>query len=168
MCHVERDCAFENFDRGRCHGEERVEVSKNQTMEEAAKLFAAHGMSSAPVVDEQGHCVGMLSSSDFLRRDCPQDENGKSGVALQGHSLVEDEPGEALRIVSANDAVSCYMGAGVQSITADVSLLDAGRMMCVARVNHLPVLERDRVVGIVSTMDLVAAMLNAFDEMDAN
>lgn len=143
-----------------------VEVSKNQTMEEAARLFAATGMSSAPVVDEQGRCVGMLSSADFLKRDCPQDDNGGSSVSLQGHSLVESN-GEPLRIVAASDAVSCYMGSGVQSTTSDVSLLDAGRIMCVARVHHLPVLDRERVVGIVSTMDIVAALLNAFDEMDA-
>jgi len=81
---------------------------------------------------------------------------------------VRDESSDSLQIVADRDTVNCYMASAVQSIAADASLLKAGRMMCTAHLHRVPVLDGERVVGIVSTMDIVAAMLNAVDELDAN
>ena len=145
-----------------------VVVSVNQTMEEAARQFTSNDISSAPVIDEQGRCVGMLSAADYLKRDCPRQEQGGTPTAMPGHSLVRDESNGSLQIVAARDTVNCYMSSAVQSIAADTSLLKAGRMMCTAHLHRVPVLDGERVVGIVSTMDIVAAMLNAVDELDAN
>ncbi len=145
-----------------------VEVSKNQTMEEVAKQFTSNDISSAPVINEQGRCVVMLSAADYLKRDPPRHEHGETPVAMQGHSLVRDESRDSLGIVAARDTVDCYMASAVQSIAADASLLEAGRVMCAAHVHRIPVLDGERVVGIVSTMDIVAAMLNAVDELDAD
>ncbi len=145
-----------------------VEVSAHQTMEEVAKQFTSNNISSAPVIDEQGRCVGMLSAADYLKRDCPRQEHGETPLAMQRHSLVQDESRDSLGIVAARDTVDCYMASAVQSIAADASLLEAGRVMCAAHVHRIPVLDGERVVGIVSTMDIVAAMLNAVDELDAD
>ena len=60
------------------------------------------------------------------------------------------------------------MASAEQSIAADASLLEAGRVMCAAHVHRIPVLDGERVVGIVSTMDIVAAMVNVVDELDTN
>jgi len=114
------------------------EISVNQTMSEAAKAFAQSDVSSAPVVDDQGRCVGMLSAADFIKRDCPQ----------------------------GNDMVSCYMTAALQSVAACESLLQAARVMSAEHIHHLPVLEDERPIGVVSTMDIVAALITAVDEVE--
>jgi CBS domain-containing protein len=47
---------------------EPVEViSQNASLETAASVLRQKGISGAPVVDEQGRCVGFLSAVDFLR-----------------------------------------------------------------------------------------------------
>ncbi len=145
-----------------------VVVSVNQTMEEVARQFTSNDISSAPVIDEQGRCVGMLSAADYLERDCPRREQGENPAAMLGHSLVRDESSDSLQIVEDRDTVNCYMASAVQSIAADAPLVKAGRVMCEAHLHRIPVLDGERVVGIVSTMDIVAAMLNAVDELDAN
>ena len=45
-----------------------VEVSVNASLAEAAALLVDNNVSGAPVVDESGRCVGVLSSTDFVVR----------------------------------------------------------------------------------------------------
>ncbi len=138
-----------------------IEVSANQTMCEAAKAFAENHVTSAPVIDEQGRCIGMLSAADFIQRDCPQFSD------MDHHELAAQGRDECLSIEPTSDMVSSYMTTGVQSVAAGTSLLQAAREMAAAHIHHLPVLENDRPIGVVSTMDVVAAVINAVDEVDA-
>jgi CBS domain-containing membrane protein len=138
-----------------------IEVSANQTMSAAAKAFARSDVSSAPVIDEHGRCVGMLSAADFIKRDCPQESN------MSRHELTRGGPDDSFAIESPGDMVSGYMSHAVQSVAASESLLHAARTMCVEHIHHLPVLEGDRPIGVISTMDIVAALVNAVDEADA-
>lgn len=138
-----------------------IEVSANQTMGEAAKAFAQSDVSSAPVVDEQGRCVGMLSAADFMPRDCPEDSD------MGRHEMTKRGPDDGFAIETPSDMVSRYMSGAVQSVGADESLMQAARVMCAEHIHHLPVLEGDRPVAVVSTMDIVAALVNAVDELDA-
>jgi CBS domain-containing protein len=115
-----------------------IEVSANQTMSEAAQAFAQSDVSSAPVVDDQGRCIGMLSAADFIKRD-----GRKNGDMVRG-----------------------YMSAALHSVAAGESLLQAARVLSANHIHHLPVLEDERPIGVVSTMDIVAALINAVDEMD--
>ncbi len=138
-----------------------IEVSANQTMCAAAKAFSENDVSSAPVVNEQGHCVGMLSAADFVKRDRPQ----SSG--LNRHELATRESDHCFNIEPISDLVSRYMSLCVQSVSAETSLLQAAREMAGAHIHHLPVLENERPIGVLSTMDIVAAMINIVDEADA-
>ena len=135
-------------------------VSCNQTMAEVAKLFAQHDLSSAPVVDELGHCVGVITATDFVKR-----EN-----SLQQPSEITAIEAEGYRCVSVGvDYVSHHMSEGVQSIDPGASLLMAARMMCAEHIHRLLVIDdSNHPVGVVSTMDIMAAMVNAVDEMKAD
>ncbi|MDP6557650.1 MAG: CBS domain-containing protein [Pirellulaceae bacterium] len=138
-----------------------IEVSVNQTMGEAATALAESDVVSAPVIDEQGRCVGMLSAADYVKRDCPQRSE------MSQHELTKRGPEDCFKIETTTDMVSCYMSTAVQSVAADESLLRAARAMCAEHIHHLPVLEDGRPIGVVSTMDIVAALINAVDEADA-
>jgi CBS-domain-containing membrane protein len=137
-----------------------VELSTGQGMDEAAKVFATHGISSAPVTDEFGRCIGILSASDFLHREC-----GSGVQELGAHILLDGDHGSPLKIAPTCDSVGTYMTDAVQSIAPDQSLLNASRVMCIEHIHHLPVIEGKCLVGMLSVMDVVAAMTNAFDEM---
>jgi CBS-domain-containing membrane protein len=57
------------------------------------------------------------------------------------------------------------MTSAVQSIRASAAVIDAARIMCNAHLHRLPVLDdTGRPIGIVSSLDLVSAMMNAMDE----
>ncbi len=138
-----------------------IPISANQTMSDAAKTFAEHDIASAPVVDEMGRCVGMLSAADFMKRDCPHCSD------TEPHKLSCDVANDCLSIDLPTDMVNCYMTDAIQTVAADESLLQAARMMSADHIHHLPVLARLRPVGVVSTMDVVAALINAVDEINS-
>lgn len=126
---------------------EVIHASESATMEETAEHLRQHDVSSAPVVDRDGMCVGMISRSDFLRRDA-RIAAGEGNVAT-------------------DDLVRTYMAKGVQSIGPKELMLKAAVIMCATHLHHLPVLDEDhKLVGIISTMDVTAAVVNAIDEVD--
>lgn len=119
-----------------------VWLKDSQTIEQAAELFSHHGISSAPVVNETDRCVGILSVTDFLKaRDASR---AKAGCR-----------------------VSECMTTGVQSVAPTVSLMRAAVIMSTEHIHHLPVIDAgERIVGVVSTMDVVSALINAVEEAE--
>jgi len=141
-----------------------VTVSYSQTMSQAAAELRRRDVAWAPVVDEMGRCVGVLSATDFLRRD---QEGGRRAPLDVGPSRVEDTGGDQPISISVADEerVSGYMSKSVQSVSPEVAVLMAARIMCAEHIHRLLVLDQEeRPVGVVSTMDVVAALLNAVEE----
>lgn len=139
-----------------------VEVTASQGMDEAAAVFAAHHVTSAPVIDEQGCCIGILSAADFLRRNCQGDNRNADSQVLK------QDPERAREVVPPGDLVGAFMTDAVQSVAPHQSLLNAARIMCVDHIHHLPVMEGHHVMGVISTMDVIAAMLNAIEEVSVD
>lgn len=122
-------------------------VGKDVTVYDAAELFVDKGISGAPVVDGEGRCVGVLSAIDYVRRE---------------HLLHSDSPAQPL-----GERVYDQMSAGVRSVQPEQTLLTAARLMCEKHVHRLPVLNPDgKPVGLITSMDVVAALVNAIDERE--
>jgi len=140
-------------------------VSAHDSMQRAAAVLAENGVSGAPVVDEQGHCVGVLSATDFMHRFVPGESNGES-LSGQHHTLATGDRDEPLHIDAEQDEiVSQYMATAVQSVRADSPLMTASRAMCAEHIHRLPVIdEHGHVAGLISSLDIVAAMINAIEE----
>ena len=121
-----------------------VTVSAHATMEKAAETLLKHSISGVPAVDDQNHCIGMLSAFDFVKRQ-------------------QEDPVESQR--SRNDCVSRFMSPSVESVPETSPLLSAARTMCLCHVHRLPVLDDAfRPIGMVTALDIVAALVNAVDE----
>jgi CBS domain-containing protein len=89
-----------------------------------------------PVV-EGGKVVGMMSERDYTRK-----------VALKGRSSKETKVRE-------------IMGTPVITVSPQQPVGDCLRLMTEHRVRHLPVLENEQLVGLVSIGDLVNWVISA-------
>ncbi len=122
-------------------------VAKDQYLSDAADMFVEKGISGAPVIDSQGRCVGVLSAIDYVRR-----EHVSRGIGPEA---------------AASDRVYQEMSSDVRSVQPEQTLLMAARIMCEKHVHRLPVLNPDgKPVGLITSMDVVAALVNAIDERE--
>ena len=143
-----------------------VSISVDANMAEAAEILLKNKITGAPVIDEQGHCVGVLSSTDFASRN----------LSCEGHEQLEFRDDE-FEIVAGNgdsplhiehveiDSVRQHMTPAIQTISDQASMLEAARYMCTEHVHRLIVLdEKSHPLGVVSSLDLVAALVSAIEE----
>ena len=93
-----------------------VPVYTHQTMAEAAAVFIEHGISGAPVLDEQGHCVGILSAADFVRRQRGAVRSASSFSACNQTVVrgCRDGPWQVEEVYE--DRVTVHMSPAVQTV----------------------------------------------------
>lgn len=142
-----------------------VAVSVIDTMAEAAIRLAEHEVSGAPVVDDQGRCVGVLTANDFVR--CAKEQSSVDVLAGgAGHRLEKTGPGQPLQVMLHDrDTVRERMSTAVQTVDPSTPLAMAAEMMCRSHIHHLVVLdERGAPAGMVTTLDLLSALLKVVDE----
>jgi CBS domain-containing protein len=135
-----------------------VAVNPRDPVSEALKLFVEHGVSALPVVDGLDRCVGVLSANDLLE---VAEELGSELEALGTTEGLDHELLlEKIEHTGFTDqTVQELMTPTAVEIDPDESLVAAARAMVKNRVHHLAVTRNGhRLVGIVSTMDVLKAL----------
>lgn len=112
-------------------GGEVVTASTGDTVTAAAARLAQRRIGAVPVLDADGRVAGVFSERDVI------------------YCLDRDGP-EAL-----DRDVGSVMTAPALTVSPADSVMSALALMTRRRVRHLPVLDGDRLVGIVSIGDLV-------------
>ncbi len=111
-------------------------IVPDATVYEAIKMMADKNV-GALLVTDKGRLIGIISERDYTRK-----------VALRGKS-------------SRQTSVREILSGQVINVTPAHTVEDCMRLMTDHRVRHLPVLERDQVVGVVSIGDLVNYIISA-------
>ncbi|MFO1022491.1 MAG: CBS domain-containing protein [Planctomycetales bacterium] len=140
-----------------------VVLTEEMSIPEAAQVLLEQHISGAPVSDSQGNFVGLLSLSDLVQPRPAHFENQR--VLLredrEAHTAVL---GEACRQPS-GELVRERMSRNLISVTEEAPLIEVARIMCDGHWHRVAVLDgENKLVGIVSTMDVLAALVNAADE----
>ena len=138
-----------------------ITISANSTMSEAADVLCEHRITGAPIVDEHGKCVGVISGSDFIHSKAEELDANDTRHILTSHSACGSFYIEDVR----HDLVRCHMTPGVKTIEVSTSLLQAARRMCHEHIHRLIVVdESDRPVGILTSLDLIAKLITVVEE----
>lgn len=125
---------------------EPVTIAIDEPIMDAERLMSARGITGLPVVDRVGRLKGVLSQTDIVRAHA-------SGQELSSW------PGLAVRHLMTSPALT---------IRLDESLLTAARMMEQHHVHRLVVVAPDgqHPVGVISTTDLVRALVELLEQID--
>jgi CBS domain-containing protein len=149
--------------------EDMVTVSPDLPLLDAHQLFVSEEIHGAPVVDDQGALVGVISSADLLR--AVAEEHGAARVeANYLRDLVEfsspdwiaqpEDFQDRLRELRVSDAMTTE----VVQVSPDASLEEVAGALCDNRVHRVVVVESGIAVGVISTFDLVNQMRHAAAE----
>ncbi len=131
-----------------------VSVQSDATVHEAATMLANSGVSGLPVLDRNGNLVGIVSEADLIERLAA----GSDGAPLgQNTENLED----AAAFVRANSSrVSDIMSRDVMVAYEDTPIGGIAKMMLDHRVKRIPIVRGRSLVGIVSRIDLVRALMS--------
>jgi CBS domain-containing protein len=140
-----------------------ITVRRDTPLKDVARLLINHGVSGVPVVDERGAVLGVVSEGDFLVK-----EQGIGEIHHRRLARLFGESAEAqaqLGKVEARTAGEA-MTAPAITVAPGSAIRDAAALMTRESVNRLPVVEDDRLVGIVTRADLLRAYLRTDEELE--
>lgn len=131
-----------------------LSVEPTATIEMAARLMLARGISGLPVVAPDGSLVGMVTEGDFLRRAEIGTGHQRSGwlAFLAGSGRMADE-----YVRTHSRHVADVMTRGAITAAPGDDLEVAVETMVRRRVKRLPVVENGKLVGLVARSDLLRA-----------
>lgn len=112
-----------------------LSVSPNTKLMDVIKLMTDRDVGALVVMDE-GKIVGIFSERDFAR------------VVARTPNLAMDAP------------VSDFMTKNVRYVTSDVTVDDCMALMIEKRIRHLPIMEGDKVLGVLSMRDMVREVIS--------
>ncbi|HBA85974.1 MAG TPA: histidine kinase [Verrucomicrobia bacterium] len=110
-----------------------------ETVFAAIGRMAEKGAGSLMVVDAEGKLVGVVSERDCVRKVVLKEKNPKT-------TLVKEIMSTALTVVSPSTAIEECMA-----------------LMTQKRIRHLPVLEKNQLMGVISIGDVVKFMVSEKD-----
>jgi acetoin utilization protein AcuB len=128
-----------------------VTVTPDTPVSEALNAMRQHKVRRMPVVDKRGHLVGIVAEKDLLYAS-----------PSPATSLNVYEIGYLLSKLKIKE----IMTKDVVSITEDVPLEDAARVMVDNAVGGLPVVRGRDVVGIITETDIFKVMLEMMGARD--
>ena len=112
-----------------------VTVTPDTEILHAVQKLLTYKVSGAPVVDDSGSLVGMLTERDCMK------------VVI--NAVYHSEYG---------GVVAEFMATEIQTMQADDNLVDAARRFFQERFLRYPVMQEDRLIGVISRSDVMRAM----------
>ncbi|HEY8505613.1 MAG TPA: CBS domain-containing protein [Gemmataceae bacterium] len=137
-----------------------LSIRERATVREAAIFLAARGISAAPVIDEAGHPVGVVSRTDLLVREL-QGTVYLVGPGKYSQRLTRPAAGEGGQVSEeARPAmVREVMTPVVFCVRPDTPVANVVEKMLALRVRRLFVVDRANVlVGVISTSDVLGSL----------
>ena len=140
-----------------------ITVKPGDTLSDVASVLSENRISGAPVVNDEGTLVGIISEEDLIEKS--QALNVRVSYDIFGwvspQTSVEHMARFTQGLCTLGDmTVREIMTSRVLTVSPGDSLEEAAKLMAKRDINRLPVLDGSELVGIISRADLVWAMVH--------
>jgi len=142
-----------------------VWIPESTNVTEAIRLFVDEMISGAPVVDEEGGLVGVVSLRDFARNTVITGQNNDDRPSAFFYETWElpitKSEANSFHIESESDqTVKDVMTPTLFYVDVDMPVRDVAEMMLKGRIHRVVVLENDELAGLITTMDMLKVVVN--------
>ena len=139
---------------------EVLTVRSDMTVRDLADFLIDHGISGAPVEDEKGKVVGVVSMTDIAMAGSDESivEGGEPPADFYLGDWQESYDAEDLRGLSIRHEgrhVESIMTPSVISVPEDAPISEVAKTMLGGRVHRVLVTRDEEIVGIISSLDLL-------------
>lgn len=124
-----------------------ITLKKHDSLEKAERLFKKHHIRHIPVVSDDV-VVGMLSYTDFLR--------------LSFADITDSVDSDADAMVYNMFSIKQVMKRNIITVSSSNSIKEVAEILASKEFHALPVVDNNKLVGIVTTTDLIKYLLKQF------
>ena len=141
-----------------------ITLKSSQTVSEAVGQLAEHGISGAPVVDERGRLIGMVTEQDILgalKTRSKKIEMVYPSLSMLSVAFVEkDDMKETMEAFGEIAAMKIEDIMARPPIYAEkgTDLAKVVELMSLKAINRVPVMDSGKLVGIVSRADIIKGL----------
>lgn len=129
-------------------------IKPDSTLKECAEVlnkYQANGL----VVMEEGKVIGVITKTDIFKAILPRYPDIIEDERHMTDLEYIEERVHKLFVMK----VSEIMGTPPITVSSDMPIIRAGSLMIIRRVKQVPVIDKDRLVGIVTLTDIINALL---------
>ena len=139
-----------------------VVARPEDSVETLLRTLREHELPGVPVVNGGGRCIGIVTESDLVLVDEEEDLRLPLHIDLFGGTvfLGRMKPFEdrVKKAIASN--VEEMMTPDPVTVSPDTDVHEAARIIAEKRHNRLPVVEHGRLVGVVTRLDVLAALVS--------
>lgn len=151
---------FGALSAGRLMSKDLLIIPRNISLKTAARMLIEKDVSGAPVVDDFRRCIGVISTTDFMRA---LEANHRPFANTEDFSFPWQMEEHVDKLPTAE--VGEHMTSDPVLILEDKHVAEMARQMVDAHIHRLIVVDdHRRPIGIVTSMDLLAAIARTFPE----
>lgn len=131
-------------------------VGADTSLEAAARLFSTRHVSGAPVLDESGRAVGVITLHDLCDPERRRSEViGRARCYRVVAGMPEEIDGGQ---VASSGVCGDVMTSFVVAVARDLTVEAAVKLMVTDGIHRLFVVEQQRVLGVVTSMDIMKVL----------
>lgn len=123
-----------------------ITLSPNTTYQEAVSLLYKNNITGAPVINGKNEIVGYVSEKDLFRILYPYYQSFYEHPENYANGEKREEKAHEIRF----HAVETFMNKSPITVEPDTPIMNAGALMLARRVHQLPVIENNKIVGMIS------------------
>lgn len=138
---------------------EVITVTRETSVRELAKILTDKNISGAPVVDESGALIGVVTESDLI------DQNKKihiptvvsildSFIYLESPDRMEQE----MKKIAGSKVADIYTSE-VKTVGPSATIDDMATIMSDENIHTLPVVDGDTLVGVIGKKDIIKTII---------
>jgi CBS domain-containing protein len=124
-----------------------VTLNKNDELETAERLFKKHHIRHIPVV-RGDHVIGILSYTDLLR--------------ISFADAVDEDEDSVDTVVYNMFTIEQVMAKNLISVSSNTTIKEVAELLSKREFHALPVVDNDKLVGIVTTTDLINYLIDQY------
>jgi len=143
-------------------------IGPDKTLPDLERELLRWRIGAMPVVERGGKLVGIVSRSDVVRQLCLERSLGEAmadayrdhtdaSFATHAASAIGGAIGQRMERLRVRDVMIC----DVLTVPPDLPVTQAAKLLIERRIHRLPVVEGEKLVGIVSSLDFTRIVAEA-------
>ena len=131
-----------------------IVVKPSTTVNEFAKILINNKISGAPVVDDNGNMLGIVTENDLIEQN--KRFHIPTVIRIFDAFITLNQPAVEQQIKKMTAAtVADICSNGVISVDEDAPIDEIASIMSEKKVHHIPVVQDKKIVGMIGKIDII-------------